>query len=532
VLFEVGRSDPSPDWPFIQPGPVDAWAGNREHPFTVRFHLDAEPRGVFTLRLGIVDAQSAVPPMLSISIGKRSGRFQLRPGGGDGSLSDPNTAEPQQLEVSLPASLFQDGGNEVVLTAVQGSWLLYDAIEMFNDPGVDTANPVIESVIVDPTPLLVRENGKVQRVLNVRTTLSAPAADLVMRVEAGGETRERSFAGLGGAEGYSEQVSMPAANSVSEVTVTIQAGISRRVEKVKINPATKWKIFIAASAHTDVGYTDLQPRCAERHNENTDMALDLLEMYPEFKWNLEVAWQAENYLAARQGRRLEQFLSFAREGRLGVQALYCNILTGLCSHESGCRLTRYAHNLKTEHGIPFRSAMISDVPTQEASLPMLLAGAGIRYFSSGINNDRAYRFTHMQSQMSYPSEGFETAWRNALLYDEHTGAHCSISQPDSEFSQAQWKIKAQFAIDADRQAAFLLEMGAAMFAKLVKTDGPSLVIINSASWPRTEVVSVNLPEGMRAEGSTAATCDAPEGSLVLVKDVPACGYKVLVEGER
>ena len=34
--------------------------------------------------------------------------------------------------------------------------------------------------------------------------------------------------------------------------------------------------------------------------------------------------------------------------------------------------------------------MISDVPTQEASLPMILAGAGIRYFSSGINNDRAY----------------------------------------------------------------------------------------------------------------------------------------------
>ena len=42
--------------------------------------------------------------------------------------------------------------------------------------------------------------------------------------------------------------------------------------------------------------------------------------------------------------------------------------------------------------------MISDVPTQEASLPMILAGAGIRYFSSGINNDRAYTFNHLQNQ--------------------------------------------------------------------------------------------------------------------------------------
>jgi hypothetical protein len=686
VVFQVGQSDPSRDWPFIQPGPVDAWAGNREHPFTVRFRLDAVPKGVFTLRLGIVDAQSAVPPMLSVSVGKRSGQFQLKPGVGDGSLSEPKAGKPQQFELSLPASLFQEGENELVLTAVQGSWALYDSLEMFNNPGVDTANPTIERVTVEPTPLLVREKEMVRRVLKVKTMPSAPAADLVMRVEAEGETRETIFAGLGGPDGYEEQVSVPAANSVSEVTVTVQAGTSRRVEKVKVDPAIRWKIFVAASAHTDIGYTDIQPKCVERHNENTDIALDLLEKYPDFKWNLEVAWQAENYLAARQGRRVEQFLRFAREGRLGVQALYCNILTGLCSHEAGCLLTRCAHDLKAWHDVPFRSAMISDVPTQEASLPMLLAAAGIRYFSSGINNDRAYPFTRMQAQSpcwwegpdgsrvlmnyatsyaqasgwgldtsveaaasrilthlkqyesrtnypfdavflhgafgdnsllstrlpevvrawnnlyespklilsenaeffeyieknygeklpvfrgsagcywedgagssafetalcrnaqeslataeklfalsaqvqrqtSYPSEEFETAWRNSLLYDEHTwGAHCSISQPDSEFSQAQWKIKAQFAIDTDRQAAFLLEKGAAMFAKLVKTEGPSLVVINSASWPRTDFVRVSLPKGMRVEGSEAASCDAPEGLLVLVKDVPACGYKVL-----
>ena len=42
--------------------------------------------------------------------------------------------------------------------------------------------------------------------------------------------------------------------------------------------------------------------------------------------------------------------------------------------------------------------MISDVPSQEAALPMILASAGIRYFSSGINNDRAYQFTQMQNK--------------------------------------------------------------------------------------------------------------------------------------
>ena len=38
-----------------------------------------------------------------------------------------------------------------------------------------------------------------------------------------------------------------------------------------------------------------------------------------------------------------------------------------------------------------------------------------------------------------------------LLYDEHTwGADCSVTKPESEFTKAQWKIKAQFAVDADR----------------------------------------------------------------------------------
>ena len=66
-------------------------------------------------------------------------------------------------------------------------------------------------------------------------------------------------------------------------------------------------------------------------------------------------------------------------------------------------MTWFAHKLSRQQGIPYTSAMISDVPTQEAPLPMILAGAGIRYFSSGINNDRAYNFT--QCRTSVPVGG-------------------------------------------------------------------------------------------------------------------------------
>ncbi|MBN1125947.1 MAG: hypothetical protein JXA82_13140, partial [Sedimentisphaerales bacterium] len=33
-LFVVGKSDPKEDWAYIQPGPEDAWAGNKSHTFT------------------------------------------------------------------------------------------------------------------------------------------------------------------------------------------------------------------------------------------------------------------------------------------------------------------------------------------------------------------------------------------------------------------------------------------------------------------------------------------------------------------
>jgi hypothetical protein len=59
---------------------------------------------------------------------------------------------------------------------------------------------------------------------------------------------------------------------------------------------------------------------------------------------------------------------------------------------------------------------------------------------------------------AYPAEDFYQAWRNVLLYDEHTwGAHNSISEPDAPFVKSQWAIKQQFALDADRQSRELLE---------------------------------------------------------------------------
>ena len=398
IIFEVGRSEAGRDWPFIQPGPTDAWANNRGRPWTIRFNLAEEPRGVFTLRIEFADVHQSSPPRFAVTIAGRTGSFQLAPGGGDASLSNPRLGKPQKLELALPANFFEKGLNEIKLACVEGSWVQYDAITLGNDPEAKLPAADIQTVTVRPTPFFVRRDGQVCRAVDVGVNLTAPAAELSLKVEAAGKKFDVPIKQLPQFGAVAEEIGIPDSPEPVDVNVIATLGEHSKSATARVMPQRKWKVFVAPSSHTDIGYTDLQPVCAERHCKNADTAVDLCRRYPDFAWNTEVAWQAENYFSTRKGELLADFIRFAQQGRIGIQALYCNMLTGLCSPEEACRLTWYTHKVCREHGIPYRSAMISDVPTQEASLPMILAGSGIRYFSSGINNDRAYTFTKMQNK--------------------------------------------------------------------------------------------------------------------------------------
>ena len=62
---------------------------------------------------------------------------------------------------------------------------------------------------------------------------------------------------------------------------------------------------------------------------------------------------------------------------------------------------------------------------------------------------------------SYPREAFEAAWREVLLWDEHTwGSWNSISEPDAALTRDQWAAKQAFAVAADASSRRLLAAGA------------------------------------------------------------------------
>jgi alpha-mannosidase len=89
-FFVVGRSDPKRDWPYVQPGPDDGWAGSRSHTFSVVFGVKARPSGsgTCTLEIALVDTQSRTPPELKIELNGRELRHRLAPGGGMAVSSD------------------------------------------------------------------------------------------------------------------------------------------------------------------------------------------------------------------------------------------------------------------------------------------------------------------------------------------------------------------------------------------------------------------------------------------------------------
>jgi hypothetical protein len=164
-------------------------------------------------------------------------------------------------------------------------------------------------------------------------------------------------------------------------------------------------------------------------------------------------------------------------------------------------------------------------------------GAASSALETAINRDNAARLEQAEALWamihpeSFPREEFREAWRQVLLYDEHTwGSWNSISEPFSPFTQQQWAIKRSFALKADTLSRRLMNNVLA----LRKTETPDAIeVINTSSWPRTDLVV--FPGEFPAEagyireqeGNVFPVQMLTSGEHVfLAREVPAFGSKI------
>jgi alpha-mannosidase len=132
----------------------------------------------------------------------------------------------------------------------------------------------------------------------------------------------------------------------------------------------------------------------------------------------------------------------------------------------------------------------------------------------------------------FPEAAFQDAWRNVLLYSEHTwGAHNSITQPDLPFVKDQWKVKQAFALDADKQSEQLLAQ--ALQGGAGVSPAPSAVdVFNTSSWQRTSLVTLTKEQSVAGDrvvdekGKAVPSQRLSTGELVfLARNVPAFSAK-------
>jgi len=164
-------------------------------------------------------------------------------------------------------------------------------------------------------------------------------------------------------------------------------------------------------------------------------------------------------------------------------------------------------------------------------------GAGSTSRETGMNRASADRlvqaealFAMRAAEAARPAARIEEAWRNVLLYSEHTwGAWCSISRPDDPFTLDQWKIKQAFALDADRQSRELLAAALPQPGAAVPALG-AVDVYNTTQWLRTDLAvlpSGTAAAGVRGEDGRPVPCQRlASGELAfLARDVPPFGAR-------
>ncbi len=399
ALFVAGQSDTKQDWPYIQPGPADTWAGSKSHTFTILFGVKTAPvTGQCELLLDFVDTHGAVPPKMQININDTSFIRELPRGAGDPSaFGEVEKGREHVLKIEFPAEALVSGTNTITITSLAGSWILYDYVSLKTPVDVETG-PLKETnklLDVHTQSYLIERDGKLYQPVMVSVLHMGEPVEAVVTVNGFESVKQKIQSGYKLVEGLAPAVNKPAS---VEAEVKI-AGKSIGKKTVTITPVRKWEIYVLHHSHVDIGYTHVQTEVIRKHWEYFEQVIELARKsadYPpgsQFKWNAEVLWAVDSYLEQAPKEKRDQFIEAVKKGWIALDALYGNELTALCRPEELIRLVDYAQKLKQRYGFKIDSAMITDVPGYTWGIVPVLAQSGVKYFSVGPNRGHRIGYT-------------------------------------------------------------------------------------------------------------------------------------------
>lgn len=159
-------------------------------------------------------------------------------------------------------------------------------------------------------------------------------------------------------------------------------------------------------------------------------------------------------------------------------------------------------------------------------------GLGSAAKETAINRNASEKLTQadivmaVRNQEAYPVATVNEAWKNILLFSEHTwGAYNSVSQPEDAKVKSQWSVKSAFAMKGGKLADSLLHVA-------LGSSGSDINVYNPNSWERSDMVVV--PAGMSKKGDRVKDASGKilpsqrlkSGELVFIAEhIPALGSK-------
>ncbi len=166
-------------------------------------------------------------------------------------------------------------------------------------------------------------------------------------------------------------------------------------------------------------------------------------------------------------------------------------------------------------------------------------GASSSAEETAINRNTADRLVQAEALWAmikpekYPAETFDEAWKNVVLFSEHTwGANISKSDPDAAFTKSLWNVKKGFALDAQKTAEEMIDE--ALYDITTSQEViENIQVINTLSWSRTNLVKIPASWNLKGDkvlnedGKMIPSQRLNSGELAFIaSDIPPFGSKV------
>ena len=246
--------------------------------------------------------------------------------------------------------------------------------------------PLVPKMRITPEKIVTKD-GSGNPLQRVKISIDHFDSPQDVKIFSDGKEVVSSSLGLGMNDFY---INYGAPGTKTAKSVIIEIAGKKTELHTTVSPARKITFYLIPHAHVDIGYTDLQTEIEKKHWNNFERAIEYSKRSSSnpagsvFKWNPEVLWAVKSYLENFPEKR-EKFFNAVRNGWIGLDATYTNVMTGLCRPEELYELVDYSNRLEKEIGIKIESAMISDVPGYTWGTVQAFADNGIKYFSVGTN---------------------------------------------------------------------------------------------------------------------------------------------------